>query len=175
MVKERKKGTKKSPRTQLPPARLRLDRFWVEELSYKGLQDSEGSGAVEAPLVGESEILELEDTYLIRLRVKSRNLQQHRLPFRLAMVLGGHFTVRDEEDRTAGRRLAYINGTAMLYSLARVVLAMITGISSAPSQLPSINFAAFFDQLENEEHAKEVRRSRPARAKPRKRRAVGGP
>ena len=98
------------------------------------------------PLAGESEFLQLEDGYLVRLTVRSRSLQSVQLRYGFELKIAGHFSMRQEVAEDRAERLARANGSAMLYSVARVVLAMLSGVGDSVSYLPAINFAAFIDQ-----------------------------
>ena len=142
----KRQSQKPRPRKRiLPAARLQLHRFWLQELSYSLTNGPIGEMAEDIPLAGESEVSELDDGYLVRLTLRARQTKRPRSPFKFKMVLSGHFGLRGEADE-AGQRLAYVNGSAMLYSIARGIISMITGIGEATVRLPMINFAAFLEK-----------------------------
>lgn len=132
-------------RKTLPSALLRLDRFWIESLTLTFAPSEEDLTSQDMSLLGRSEFAKVDAAFLVRLNVKSRVVRKRPLPFRFEMTISGHFTLPEELPEDQQRRLASVSGSAMLYSVARAVLAMIIGAGYSPLQLPSINFIDFLE------------------------------
>lgn len=129
----------------LPAAALQLRRFWVEDLRLRFEPSGEGLPPEGMLLSGRSEFAKVDAGFLVRLNVKSRVVRKRPLPFRFEMTISGHFTLPEELPEDQQRRLVSVSGSAMLYSVARAVLAMIIGAGYSPLQLPSINFIDFLE------------------------------
>jgi len=128
----------------LPLAPLRLDRFWLEEFELGTAEDlGANPDQIEYQLVGGSEFLGTPDgdDFLVRLNVGTGRGQAAQPPYHFQVTLAGEFSVATgvpEDERT---RLIYVNGTAILYGIARGLLASLTGIGRhGPLHLPSVNF-----------------------------------
>jgi len=130
---------------------VRLDRFWIENLRLTFEPSEQASTPEDMPLLGRSEFAKVDAGFLVRLNVKSRAGRKRPLPFRFEMTISGHFTLPEEVPEDEKQRLVSVSGSAMLYSIARAVLAMIIGAGYNPFQLPSINFINFFESLEEEQ------------------------
>jgi preprotein translocase subunit SecB len=128
----------------LPPALLRLERFWVESLQVRAEKTwSPPSEPAEVAVVGGSEYLLPEDSrhFRIRLKVKSGGKAGEGGPYRFETTVVGEFSLADEVPDDQRHLLTYINSTAILYGVARGVVATLTGMGPhGPIHLPSINF-----------------------------------
>ena len=132
-------------RKTLPSALLRLDRFWIESLNLTFKPSEKAVPAGEISLLGQSEFAEVDSGFLVRLNVRSRAARKHPVPLRFEMTISGHFTLPEEVPQDQRRRLVSVSGSAMLYSVARAVLAMVAGAGYSPFQLPSVNFINFLE------------------------------
>jgi len=136
--------------TSLPPALLRLERFWVESLQVQAEQTwSPPSEPTEVAVVGGSEYLVPEDSphFRIRLTVKSGGKTGEGGPYRFETTVVGQFSLADEVPEEQRHLLTYINSTAILYGVARGVVATVTGMGPhGPIHLPSINFTGLAER-----------------------------
>ena len=128
----------------LSPALLRLERFWIESLQVRTEEAwSPPSAPAEVDVAGGSEYLVSEDSrhILIRLSLKSGGKTGEGGPYHFETTIVGKFSLEDEVPEDQRHRLIYINGTAILYGVARGVVATVTGMGRhGPIHLPSINF-----------------------------------
>lgn len=151
----------------LPPALLRLERFWLESLRVQADLDWDPqTGPVEVVLVGGSEYRFSEDSrhFLIRLNVKSQGESGQRAPYGFEAAVAGEFSLAEDIPDDQRDRMVRINGTAILYGIARGVLATVTGMGlHGPVHLPSINFVGLLEPPTKPR--KRATRPRQARSK----------
>lgn len=134
----------------LPPALLRLEAFWIESLELKAEQGWQApEGPVEIALMGDSEyaFAPEERKVLIRLSFQSELDDAKRLPYRFQATVAGRFSLAEDVPEDQRDRMVYINGTAILYGIARGALATVTALGPyGPVHLPTINFVDLLDR-----------------------------
>lgn len=126
----------------LPAAPLRLDGFWLEKLQVSFADGAIGELRPDVALSGSTEVLATPaDDFLVRLTISSDTSEASIAVYNFSLTLAGNFAVAEGTPDEAKKRLIHLNGPAILYGVARGVLASITGISAhGPIHLPSVNF-----------------------------------
>jgi len=149
----------------LPPALLRLEAFWVESLEVKAEQDWQApEGPVKIALTGDSEYAFASEKgkVLIRLSFESERDGPNRLPYQVRATVAGTFSLAEDVPEDQRDRLVYINGTAILYGIARGALATVTALGRyGPVHLPTVNFV---DLLQRQPARRKA--ARPTRRTP---------
>lgn len=105
---------------------------------YVDLSDAHISASVD---IGEPLKKDKIPHFSIRLHVRAEPQEGKDFPYRIEVGLQGFFTVHLAKDEAEARSLAAVNGTSILYGVAReVVLSHTLRFSSGPVMIPSVHF-----------------------------------
>ena len=141
-------GNDQPRRKALPSTPLQLKRFWLEEFRIQAEQGWEGPiDSSDVPLNGRIEVAPLEggDGSLVRLNIRTKAVRRP-IPYRLQMTIGGVFSTIDDVPADRRERLVRLNGTSILYGIARGLVGSVSGIGpNGPLTLPPVNFVRFFE------------------------------
>lgn len=131
----------------LPLAPLRLDHFWVEELRISASEAESDSSSLQ--LAGRSDFFVTSDDsdgFLVRLSVSSGSKDTD-TDYRFYIRIAGQFSVSADIPDDSKMGLIYLNAPAILYGVARGVIATVTGMSlHGPLHLPSVNFVELLEE-----------------------------
>lgn len=135
-------------RKTLPASPLLLKSFWVERLHVDADQSWEPGGeSSPLPINGRTEIVALEGGagYIVRLNVSTKRVRSP-LPYGFDVTVAGNFMFPASFPEKEKDRFIHLNGSAILYGIARGLIASASGIGPhGPATLPSVNFVDFFE------------------------------
>jgi preprotein translocase subunit SecB len=136
---------------------LQLDDSWVNRLEFRagaGVNEDDEEDSSLPRLSWEIKKSSEEPSYLITLRIVSNTPRFH-----LLLDMSGTFSFLDNAADETQQRMISINGPAILYGVARGIVAGISGLTPVRRQLlPSVNVVALVERRERQQ-ARQVHRA----------------
>jgi preprotein translocase subunit SecB len=106
-----------------------------------------------------------EGKVLIRLSLESERDGPSGLPYRFQATVAGRFSLREEVPEDQRSRMVYINGSAILYGIARGAVATATALGPyGPVHLPTVNFVDLLERQPARRKGARPRRKTPQQA-----------
>lgn len=126
-------------------APLQLDDYWIDTLEVNAVQDVTERPVAQSGVVPRLrfEIFRSPESasYLIEMSIVSAKAHVARgVPYRLRLKLSGVFSFQPDTPEPTQTRMIYVNGPAILYGVARGIIAQATGAARHGKYvLPSVN------------------------------------
>lgn len=150
----------------LSPPPLDIWQYFVEELALRALAEHESdrghSGSVGVDFeVQRNEKNPIEYRIIMRIKLaESGYVPEENPPYSLALTISGYFRFEAGTDEPTMKRMLHVNGTSILYGIARGLVGQATGASvHGQFVLPTVNFIQILEARERakaESHAPAI-------------------